>query len=93
MAEARAQTNYPASRRSPLAIWHAKGYILTLPPNAADAHEPMLKSTFCHIPGISTSTELKLWSVGMRSWDCFDAAEAAQGIKEQAQLDGWLRDG
>ena len=36
----------------------------------------MLKNTFCHIPGISINAELKLWSAGMRSWDCFDAAAA-----------------
>jgi len=36
----------------------------------------MLKNTFCHIPGISINTELKLWSAGMRSWDCIDAASS-----------------
>jgi hypothetical protein len=34
----------------------------------------MLKNTFCHIPGISVNAELKLWSAGLCSWDCLDAA-------------------
>lgn len=29
----------------------------------------MLKSTFCHIPGIGYSTEKKLWKMGILSWE------------------------
>lgn len=29
----------------------------------------MLQNTFCHIPGIGTTTEQRLWAVGVTSWD------------------------
>jgi len=29
----------------------------------------MLKSTFCHIPGVSVSKERVLWDSGVSSWD------------------------
>ena len=28
----------------------------------------MLRSTFCHIPGIGPKTERQLWAAGLRSW-------------------------
>ncbi|HTS18034.1 MAG TPA: ribonuclease H-like domain-containing protein [Verrucomicrobiae bacterium] len=31
----------------------------------------MLKNTFCHIPGLGTETERRLWSSGLHSWDAF----------------------
>lgn len=31
----------------------------------------MLTSSFCHIPGVGKTTELKLWEEGIRSWDMF----------------------
>jgi uncharacterized protein len=34
----------------------------------------MLKSTFCHISGISARSEQQLWSAGIHSWDHLDAA-------------------
>ncbi|MGA2498454.1 MAG: ribonuclease H-like domain-containing protein [Tepidisphaeraceae bacterium] len=37
---------------------------------------PMLKNTFCHIPGISVGAERELWSGGIHSWD--DASEAGR---------------
>jgi uncharacterized protein YprB with RNaseH-like and TPR domain len=37
----------------------------------------MLRNTFLHIPGISANTELTLWSAGICSWDCIDAAAPA----------------
>jgi len=37
---------------------------------------PMLRNTFCHLPGISAAAEERLWSAGLRSWD--DALGDAQ---------------
>lgn len=31
----------------------------------------MLTNTFCHVPGLGTETERRLWSSGLRSWDAF----------------------
>jgi hypothetical protein len=31
----------------------------------------MLTNTFCHIPGIGISTEVKLWNAGIYNWDMF----------------------
>jgi uncharacterized protein len=35
----------------------------------------MLKSTFCHVPGIGLRTEQQLWELGVHSWNDFDAFE------------------
>ena len=29
----------------------------------------MLQHTFCHLPGISVTTERQLWAAGIDSWD------------------------
>jgi uncharacterized protein YprB with RNaseH-like and TPR domain len=29
----------------------------------------LLKNTFCHVPGISTSTEQRLWASGIECWE------------------------
>jgi len=34
----------------------------------------MLRNTFCHVPGISTSAEQKLWAAGLRDWEGVAAA-------------------
>lgn len=36
----------------------------------------MLKNTFCHVPGISTSTEQRLWASGIQCWDSFRRSSA-----------------
>jgi len=33
----------------------------------------MLKSTFCHVPGIGAKTERNLWAAGLRSWEALAA--------------------
>jgi uncharacterized protein YprB with RNaseH-like and TPR domain len=38
----------------------------------------MLTSTFCHIPGIGTRIEEKLWEEGIRTWD--DCVEIGAGV-------------
>jgi hypothetical protein len=38
----------------------------------------MLKSTFCHMPGIGAKTERRLWAAGVRSWH--DACEETPGF-------------
>ncbi|PIU44376.1 MAG: exonuclease [Ignavibacteriales bacterium CG07_land_8_20_14_0_80_59_12] len=35
----------------------------------------MLRSTFCHLPGIGLQRERQLWSVGVGSWDMLSEAE------------------
>jgi uncharacterized protein len=37
----------------------------------------MLTNTFCHIPGLGTGTERRLWSSGLQSWD---AVRDASGL-------------
>jgi uncharacterized protein len=47
----------------------------------------MLKHTFCHIRGIGETTEQKLWSGGIASWDC---AFSQIGIKpSRAVRESW----
>src|ERR1044072_5953408 len=36
----------------------------------------MLTKTFCHIPGISVTRELRLWSSGFLSWDAVSQSNA-----------------
>ena len=31
----------------------------------------MLKNTFCHVPGVGTATEEKIWATGIPDWDHF----------------------
>lgn len=38
----------------------------------------MLKNTFCHIPGISQTTEQQLWSAGIHSWEAAIETERAR---------------
>jgi len=38
----------------------------------------MLRNTFCHIPGISTNTEKKIWSCGLHSWEDFLSETSAR---------------
>lgn len=39
----------------------------------------MLKSTFCHLPGVGSSSEKRLWDLGIRTWE--DLIEADKGIQ------------
>ena len=36
----------------------------------------MLQNTFCHIPGIGTKTEQRMWSAGVLSWEAASDPEA-----------------
>ena len=36
----------------------------------------MIRNTFCHIPGIGTRTEQRLWDLGIHSWDDFADIES-----------------
>ena len=44
----------------------------------------MLKSTFCHIPGISISTEQRLWSSGIHSWEALSRTDRPQVSRRAA---------
>lgn len=39
--------------------------------NRVKGEKEMLINTFCHIPGIGTKTERKLWDSGIHNWDMF----------------------
>jgi hypothetical protein len=42
-----------------------------------DARRPrVLKNTFCHVPGISTSTEQRLWASGIECWEALRQSRA-----------------
>ncbi len=49
----------------------------------------MLRSTFCHLPGIGPTLEARLWKEGVRRWDDLAHApmSAARRQKLQAELD------
>ena len=50
----------------------------------------MLKHTFLHLPGIGETTEHKLWSSGIRTWDDFIAAHA-QGFLSGRKIEHAVR--
>jgi uncharacterized protein len=39
----------------------------------------MLKSTFCHLPGTGSTSEKKLWDLGIKTWE--DLIEADKGVQ------------
>lgn len=44
----------------------------------------MLKSTFCHIPGIGHATEKKLWNAGICNWqDLLDSPDSVKRVSSQ----------
>src|ERR1019366_6645351 len=39
---------------------------------------PMLRHTFCHLPGVGATTEQRLWSAGLITWDHVLTGEAGR---------------
>ena len=55
-----------------------------LPPRTAfERFVPVLRKTFCHVPGIGLKAEQRLWAAGVVSWDSLDAVGAALGARRR----------
>jgi uncharacterized protein YprB with RNaseH-like and TPR domain len=44
----------------------------------------VLKNTFCHIPGISASTEQRLWASGIQCWEALRESGATRLLRKKA---------
>ena len=53
----------------------------------------MIRSTFCHLPGISTKKEQQIWQNGIFTWDHFLEKKAVKRISEEKKkfFDGKIR--
>jgi uncharacterized protein YprB with RNaseH-like and TPR domain len=47
----------------------------------------MLRSTFCHIPGVGLKTEQRLWSAGITSWEAVLGPGNGRGVRAAGRLD------
>src|SRR3989338_5373186 len=43
----------------------------------------MIRSTFCHLPGISTKKEQQIWQDGIHTWDDFLEKKTVKGISRE----------
>lgn len=47
---------------------------------------PVLRQTFCHVPGIGLKAEERLWASGVTSWDTIEQGAAAVGATRRERL-------
>ncbi len=47
---------------------------------------PVLRQTFCHVPGIGLKAEERLWGAGVASWDGVEQACLAVGAQRRERL-------